>query len=505
MFLALATSILGLQLISAIDVGFELQYTSQPRTCVRQQVYFDKPLPSWLKGTFAQNSMGQFEMGDRKLRHAFDGFAKLFGWHFVNENETYFSTQFIKTGYYKESKEKNTIAPWMLFDVAIPAFSWGELAKAVYNGIDNTNINIVRFGGKEDPTYVAMSDFWTTYSFDPDTLETEAQIKTPVPGGEPLIGMIPVASSAHPVPEYGTNNHITFVNIINPLPFMDDVIRLVRVKSLFERELITEIKTKQMPYMHSFVLSEHYAVIMEAPLYSNMVKLFLEGSPSQSFIWDPKKPMKMHLVELATAKTSTIDFDPIFPMHFVNAYEEDNKLIFDYVVYHDFEVIKYLQMENVLDPVKRNDVPVFNNLYRYTIDLETHAVSQRDISSSNSFDMPVINEAYRHKKHCYVYGISAKADGVNFANMTLSKKDLCNNYVTDDLVWYKENHYVSEPWFVATPGATEEDDGLLMCAILNGETEKSYLAVFDAKTLTLINQSEAPFHLPQRLHGRFYD
>jgi len=504
MLLTLVTCVLSLQFVSALDEGWELWFTSQPKTCQREPVFFEKPLPSWIKGTYIKNGFGQFEMGERRFRHLFDGYAKISAWSFENENETYFTSEFVNTKWYEQSKALNDIAPFMLFDSAIPPFSFSQKLQGFYNGIDNTNINIIRVAGDlgQEPTFIAMSDFWETYSFDLQTLKTLEHVVAAMPDETSTFSMIPKASTSHPLQEFGSNDIITFAGVANPLPFFSNSIKLIRIKSLYDRELITDIKVKDLPYMHSFAMSQNYAIIMDAPLYADFVALIKEG-PLAGMKWHPETPLTMHVVELATGKTVDVKTDPVFAMHHVNSYEENNKLNIDYCVYPSYEAVESLRFENVLDPKTRNDVPINGFLLRFTIDLEDFSLQKTDFTTSVSFDMPAINEAYRFKKYCFVYGLSVKADGINYSYTALVRKNVCEP--NEDKIWYVENNYPSEPWFVESPNATDEDDGLLFSIVLDGSNRESYLGVWDPKTMKLINKSKTPFHLPFPLHGRFYD
>ncbi len=96
-----------------------------------------------------------------------------------------------------------------------------------------------------------------------------------------------------------------------------------------------------------------------------------------------------------------------------------------------------------------------------------------------------------------------KVDHISFAKWAFVKKNLCDS--SKDLAWYKPNHYPSEPWFIPSPNPTSEHDGILLNVILDGEIGKSYLGIFDAKTMELINSAYLPVSIPFPLHGRFYD
>ena len=73
-------------------------------------------------------------------------------------------------------------------------------------------------------------------------------------------------------------------------------------------------------------------------------------------------------------------------------------------------------------------------------------------------------------------------------------------------MWGSENCYPSEPVFVPAPGNdNNEDDGVLLSVIFEGQKIKSYLVVLDAKNLSELARTDL---LPQVIplsfgHGSF--
>jgi all-trans-8'-apo-beta-carotenal 15,15'-oxygenase len=63
--------------------------------------------------------------------------------------------------------------------------------------------------------------------------------------------------------------------------------------------------------------------------------------------------------------------------------------------------------------------------------------------------------------------------------------------------------YVGEPVFVPRGGSEAEDAGWLLCEVLDGHTERSSLAIFDARTLQFgpIASVKLAHHLPFSFHG----
>mmetsp|Transcript_50137 Transcript_50137/g.83263 ORF Transcript_50137/g.83263 Transcript_50137/m.83263 type:complete len:121 (-) Transcript_50137:40-402(-) len=82
------------------------------------------------------------------------------------------------------------------------------------------------------------------------------------------------------------------------------------------------------------------------------------------------------------------------------------------------------------------------------------------------------------------------------------KVDLQNGGASTE--WYKRHHFPSEPIFVPRPGATDEDDGVLLSVVLDGVAEMSYLLIIDAKTMTTLAKAYTPSTMPCDVHGQFF-
>ena len=456
-----------------------------------------------------KNGLGQFEMGPRSFNHIFDAYAKLHSWKFSANSTVAFTCKFIHTNSYKAGLELQDVAPYLLFQSSNPPFNDIEKMQSLLRGIDNTNVNIYKFG-KGDAEMTAVSDFWQSYQFNMSTLETISRVNDPVPGGGLLEASgLPLQSSSHPMREYGTNNAITFVSSMNPIPFFSSKMRLVRIKNLHEREEIAEISVDQVPYMHSFGMSKKYAVLFGQPMYTNLKRLLMTAEPVKSLDWFPKRPTILYVVNIQTGKVIKLPTEAVFMMHHVNSFELNrNKLIVDAVTYPDIEFIKTLQVEYLVDKSKRHAVTANPTLKRFMINLRSGRVTVTTfpltpgVEGAASMDLPAINENYRYRRYCYVYGVVLKADQVHLENVTLVKRDLCRP--GRDMMWSHAGHHPTEPWFIAKPGATKEDSGYLLSVVLDGQRKQSYLGIFDARTMRRVNKGYVPTTVPFSLHGRFF-
>ena len=53
-------------------------------------------------------------------------------------------------------------------------------------------------------------------------------------------------------------------------------------------------------------------------------------------------------------------------------------------------------------------------------------------------------------------------------------------------------HFPSEPIFVARPGGEDEDDGVVLCVVLDAKRDASYLLCLDARSLEAVASAYLP-------------
>ena len=102
-------------------------------------------------------------------------------------------------------------------------------------------------------------------------------------------------------------------------------------------------------------------------------------------------------------------------------------------------------------------------------------------------------------QYCVIYGWSS----FDYSRNALVKKNVCD--ASKDKVLYWENHYPTEMYFLADPEGSEEDDGVLVSVSFDGELEKSYLLLLDAKNFKEIDRAYLPINIPYPLsHGMHF-
>jgi beta,beta-carotene 9',10'-dioxygenase len=58
--------------------------------------------------------------------------------------------------------------------------------------------------------------------------------------------------------------------------------------------------------------------------------------------------------------------------------------------------------------------------------------------------------------------------------------------------------------FVERPGATAEDDGVILSVVLDAQSERSFMLVLDAASFEELARAEAPHGIPFGFHGQYF-
>jgi len=502
------------------NVGWKDYFTENPTE------FHDIPLvwanektnvPSWLSGTYVRNGPAQISFGSsrRIMTSWLEGFAKLHSFK-MRGSEFLYSGAMLQSPNYVASVEAGELVPMTTlnkFDSEEEEWSWWEWFQILIktfrmDEMGNNNPALWRIGPQEDGIYLAVTDAKVSTRFNISDLSTIGQ---EYPPSYPLT----LNGCAHWMREVGTDNSIYFnyKKGYTGAPWVE-VLRY-RPESTFQTpEIIASFKPTKFSYIHSFSITENYAVFLFYPV-----------------VIDPKKVPKsnFHVFELfdGSNRTDTTDIFVVnlkngevkgpfptpytFSTHHVNAYEENtNEIILDMCPTPFENMREYLKLENMINPPEKIDETSESSTtgdseaMRYTINIKTGDVKintfENIIKSKfiNHFDFPTINEDYRGKKYCYTYGMSAFA----YSRTALVKKNVCNP--KEDKIWYKENHYVGEAHFLPKPGGTSEDDGVLITIVFDGPKKQSYLLLLDAKSLTPINHSYLPHNIPWSAHGMYF-
>ncbi|XP_046576703.1 beta,beta-carotene 15,15'-dioxygenase-like [Haliotis rubra] len=487
-------------------------------------------IPQWLTGTLYRNGSGMFKVGETTVNHLFDGMAVIHKF-IIKDGKVQYQNKLLDSETLEKCLKANRLVVGQFATAAYPDPCKSIFARflSYFNPemTDNTAVNIVPHGDM----LLALTETPICNIVDPETLTKKGAI--------PLDKLVAVhIATAHPHTDpdgtmynLGTSfNHKQAYNIVKIPPQEnggDNPFSRASLVSTFPSRWKANIA-----YNHSFGMSENYFVVLEQTLVINIFKLPLlkfTGSGFDSCMYNyPEEKALIHLARRSDGKTLTTRYtaDALFCFHFINSYEDDGHIVMDLCAYDDGGVVRDVYIKDLKEGV-------FSQFYatvrRYVLPLDVEkaesgknlvtladttatAVKQADGSilctpdyitgdASNGIrmDLPRINYSYNAKKYRYCYGTELLTD-----KPMLTKVDM----KTKTCVYWnaEEEEMAGEPVFIERPGATEEDDGIILSPVLPTKPgRQAFLLVLDGKTFKELARAVTPpgVKMPITFHGSF--
>jgi carotenoid cleavage dioxygenase-like enzyme len=292
------------------------------------------------------------------------------------------------------------------------------------------------------------------------------------------------------------------------LPFQKGTMTIYEIdpESPYTRVQLASFKVPRVPYEHALGLGGGYAVVCAHPFYMEMTKM-MSGGMSDALVVDTNGNTTFYLVDLKTGEVEDFTAPPYVIYHFANVYQEKNgDVTFDQTaascnVYNLFHMPTALSSD-ALDHFRDNCT---NMLMRFTLH---RSGSLKGTVTSTTLDkgwmeFPQFNQLWRGTRTCYLYLVEWYHGGSQeYSSMALVKFNLCQG--TRAAEWAVPGHFPAEPKFIPRPGATNEDDGVLVSPVLIGSAQTSYLIVINANTMQPLQRFAIDQHVPATLHG-FWD
>ena len=256
-------------------------------------------------------------------------------------------------------------------------------------------------------------------------------------------------------------------------------------------------------YMHQNAFTNSHYVIIGVPMYMDMLKVMTGAGLAQGGLAVSMEDDTIFQIVNRTDGSHRNAKAPGFLMgHVINAWEEGADVLMDLTHYTPKSggfFARYL-LDVVQNRTARNSFTKAS-VKRFRIkpdnSVEESFVSDPDID----IELPVINPHYEGRKYCLVWAAQFGTANRSFASIGTIKLNVCTG---EKLVYYEEGVYPSEPRFVSRPGATEEDDGVLLGLVFNGKTKLSTLQVLDAKSMTRLAEVPTGIKIPFPVHTTWF-
>lgn len=456
--------------------------TTQPNELTQLALDVQGRIPSWVRGTLVRNGPGQFEVGKHQIRHWFDGYAMLHAFHIADGRVSY-SNRFLKSKAYVDDNATGRLNYIGFAQDPCRALFRKFMTLFRADPGNNAVVNVTRLGDE----FIAMTESPLTVRFDPRTLETVGVLDYDDEVAATL-------ATAHP--HYDTARGMG-INLMTEFGLQTKY-QLFGITAT-ERRKLAEIVSKDIAYMHSFGLTQRYAVIAQFSLrLGNAVTILLSGRPFiENFKFSPTTDTIFTIVELDTGRVvANVPADAFFAFHHINAYEDgDDALIVDISAYDNADLIKQLYME----PLRRGERVQTGEFRRYRVPLNGKRATYERLVDVH-VELPRINYRRNGLPYRYVYASATLPHRPTFLEQ-LAKVDTHLRRVT---LWCEEGCYPSEPVFLSAPDATTEDDGLVLSVVLDARRGTSFLLVLDAASFREVARAHVPQHIPFGFHGQFF-
>lgn len=293
-------------------------------------------------------------------------------------------------------------------------------------------------------------------------------------------------------------------------------------------DILATIKDKDAAcaYIHASFITENFFVlgIWSSHMRSGGMAVLWERNILEAIApFNKDRKVKWLVVDRKHGRGLVAKFesDAMFSFHNSNSWEVKNEdgtvdIVCDLVEYANLDIIHKFYYENFISSSAK--APIFDSNHAEGIVSHFKRYKLASVPASGAPSMPlklgkaevlktyssplvgefpIINSAYHTKPNRYLY--TAINHGKSTFFDALCKLDI----ETGETKYYEvEHHTPGEPIFVRDPNGTEEDDGVLLVVMLDGDKGTSYLLCLDAKTMQEKGRAEVERVVPFGFHGR---
>ncbi|MCC5832300.1 MAG: carotenoid oxygenase family protein [Chlamydiales bacterium] len=471
------------------SVSAELEEEISSRPLVSSGV-----IPGWLSGSLIRNGPVYVNVDGKTNAHWFDGLAMLHVFSFSN-GEVRFSNKFLRSDDYKTVFKKKS-----LDYTGFAADPCRSLFKRFFTffipkkgkEIQNANVNVVKLAN----TYAALTEVPLPVAFEPHTLETLGVLnyKDQLPHGK-------CWESAHP--HHDSIRKETLNYLIQYGRSSEYILYWIK-DGLSEREVIARIPVEEPSYMHTFAVTDNYVIFTEFPFKVKPLDFITKNQAFiKNFLWCPERGTQFTVVERATGKLiGKYKTNSFFAFHHGNAFEKDGQIFLDLVWYADSSMV--MGVASYFRPYSQDKpfdiTPSPTRLERYTLNLQTGDIAQ-DTLLDRSVEFPRINDKFDGLPYRYLY-LTDPREAEDGSPRNLYKVNVETKEVHE---WQQPGCCPGEPLFISLPGASEEDEGVVLTVVQDTLQHTSFLPVLNAKNFEEIGRAEAPHYIPAGLHGQYFN
>ncbi|KAI8067760.1 carotenoid oxygenase [Gongronella butleri] len=507
-------------------------------------------IPTWLNGIMYRVGPGRFVLDNGlAIKHAFDGmpFVHRFQFDANRQQVRYNSKHVAKTAEKNLVNGKATIlfghlaamSPWRRV-VAFFRRAWTLLAF----GVDLSDPSGQMIGVTATPNYplppniknlatqpvlVTKTDANMLQKIHADTLEPEHLFRYDS-YDQVLKGELAAAHHQH---DLETNETFNFTLSFGLKPALtvfscDANGKVIVLAKITHRANGTRIRPS---YIHSFWLTRNYVVLPESPLYFGQdgLSMMFSGTVTSGLVWDPQERTYLHVIarRSGVGLVASIPVDPFYTFHVGNAYEKGTPsepvLILDCAAFPDGDIAHQVHnyghhlaraapgaYKNPAQGVEEShgfylpptQQPSFGDLRRISLDIGAMSAKMESIMPNIEFLR--FNAQKSLQPYRYVFGNQLmQATPTKSSRYSLAKVDVETHEITR---YDHPDQICSEPIFVPRPGASDEDDGVVLSLVNvthDAGPHRCYILVLDAVSMNEIAKCPIGQFPAITFHGSF--
>eukprot|EP00898_Chlorokybus_atmophyticus_P006562 jgi/Chlat1/6907/Chrsp52S06635 len=454
-------------------------------------------LPAELNGEFVRNGPNP-KLPPRHGYHAFDGDGMLHGVRIKDGKATYIN-RFVRTARLAQEEAHGRPIFIKMGDVVgfiglLKLLLWKLRvllgAVDVTDGYGTANTALVYHDGQ----LLALQETDHPYAI---KVLMDGQLETL--GVQHYDGRLKHPFSAHPKVDAKTGEMLIFGYSVEQKPHchfsvVDEKGKLVRTVA---------INTPDPVMMHDFAITERYAVFIDVPLIFRPKEVMKGHVP---FVFDDKRSSRFGVLPRdaeSEAECKWFELPSCMIFHTVNAWEEG-------------DVVKMYacRMDNLVlgGTEAQKTIPSSPLLTEFSFNMKTGAANMK-LLSNVAVDFPRCRETLIGYQNQYAYcAVFSNFEANDPIASGLMKYDLSKagaGLVEAGRIDYAVGCSGGEPVFVPrdeqAAGENSEDDGWLLTFVQDFTSDKSYLCVYDAKTMSSepVAKVVIPRQVPSGFHAIF--
>ncbi len=253
----------------------------------------------------------------------------------------------------------------------------------------------------------------------------------------------------------------------------------------------TQVDFPRKGIVHDLQITENYVVLFYAPTCHSVERAMKGENP---FTWEPELGTDIVLIPRdGKGEVVRINTEAFFSWHFCNGYEEDGKIIIDYIWINS---IPFAQGQNT-GAEKQS-----RRMYRMTVDIAGKKVISNERFSEIFCEFSRIDERRMGKKYRYGFAASSNQEA-NWTDMHGYNGTGRFDFETGETKFmdYGSDANAGEPVYVPNPDSDREEDGWVMAFVFN-PGEGQYLSIMNAGDWD--SGPVAKVHIPTRVPNGFH-